>query len=196
MTQHLRRLHFNWLREFFSCCSFCERKTRCEDFFLKKKKYFQGNSQTDATVFLVTRFCWLHLSLRLSHHGLLHCLLFLLTGSILMSLHSIEVATEQHFLQSVLQRLVCNKEKCCRNPATKQTRSELAINDTMCQQESQAMWNSQVVPATALSRPSSSSHKCSDASSYCSVNLQVTKQPRVGICGLNNEPLYYYKGHK
>lgn len=29
----------------------------------------------------------------------------------------------------------------------------------------------QVVPATALSRPSSSSHKCSDACSYWSVNL-------------------------
>lgn len=34
----------------------------------------------------------------------------------------------------------------------------------------------QVVPATALSRPSSSSHKWSDACSYWSVNLEITQQ--------------------
>lgn len=34
----------------------------------------------------------------------------------------------------------------------------------------------QVVPATALSRPSSSSHKCSDACLYWSVNLEITQQ--------------------
>lgn len=33
-----------------------------------------------------------------------------------------------------------------------------------------------VVPATALSRPSSSSNKCAEASSYWPVNLQVTQQ--------------------
>lgn len=93
-----------------------ERKqdVRCKNFFSKKtktnKKIFLGNSHTDANVFLVTRFCWLRLSLRLSHHRLLLGLHFLLTGSILMSLHSIKVATEQHFLQSVLQWLVWNKE--------------------------------------------------------------------------------------
>lgn len=38
-----------------------------------------------------------------------------------------------------------------------------------------------VVPATALSRPSSSSHRCSDASSYCSVNLQVTQEGKYTI---------------
>lgn len=34
----------------------------------------------------------------------------------------------------------------------------------------------QVVPATALSRPSSSSHKCSDAWLYWSVNLGITRE--------------------
>lgn len=61
---------------------------------------------------------------------------------------------------------------------------------------SQSTWNSQVVPATGLSRPSSSSHRCSDASSYCSVNLWVTKQPAVGICPLNNQQSLQYQHHK
>lgn len=33
LMQHLSGLHFNWLREFFSCCSFWRTKTRYEDFF-------------------------------------------------------------------------------------------------------------------------------------------------------------------
>lgn len=160
-----------------------EEKQMLRHFLFCVKKY---HTHIFATVFLVTRFgMWLFPSLRISHCGLLLLFLFLLTCPILMSLCSVKVTTQQHFVQSVPQCLVWYKD----GMTSKKTKSWLnGVHLLLITYSTVFLWWNQkplkylhVVPATALSRPSSSSHKCSEASSYCSVNLQVTQEGKYTI---------------
>lgn len=108
---HLCGFHWNWLCVFFSSCSFWRKKQmwRQCSYWVKETDIYH----LSANVLLVTRFWWLLPSLRLSHHSLLllFLFLFLFAHPILMSLCSVKVTTQQHFVQRVLQWLVWNKDK-------------------------------------------------------------------------------------